>query len=144
MCATWSCMPACSPSRRTGLSPRTTWSRLYAGSTASKVPSAPCATDPSAEPRPWAVPETAALLERRPAPASAPPSSMAPPVRTAVAQAGGGRALPGAMGHVLNRGLGVDVSTLRVHTGTRAATAAAHLGVRAFTWGRDIFLGHGE
>ncbi|MGW7530849.1 eCIS core domain-containing protein [Amycolatopsis sp. NPDC054798] len=44
----------------------------------------------------------------------------------------------------LTRGFGVDVSPVRVHTDTRAATAAAALGVRAFTWGTDVFLGAGQ
>jgi Domain of unknown function (DUF4157) len=65
-------------------------------------------------------------------------------VREAVSLSGGGSPLPDSVGRSLQRGLGVDLHGLRVHTGARAATAAAHLGVRAFTWGRDIFLGPGE
>jgi len=44
----------------------------------------------------------------------------------------------------LRRGLGVDPGPVRIHTGSPSASAAAELGVRAFTWGVDVFLAKGE
>lgn len=44
----------------------------------------------------------------------------------------------------LGRGLGVDPSPVRVHTDSLSVSATAELGVRAFTWGVDVFLAKGE
>ncbi len=40
--------------------------------------------------------------------------------------------------------LGYDLSTVRIHTGSRAEDEAREFGARAFTFGKDIFFGAGE
>ena len=65
-------------------------------------------------------------------------------MREAITEAGGGSPLAPEVAATLARGIGVDPTGVHVHTGSTAATAAAHLGVRAFTWGRDVYLGPGE
>ena len=40
--------------------------------------------------------------------------------------------------------MGVDPSPVRVHTDSLSVSATAELGVRAFTWGVDVFLAKGE
>ena len=44
----------------------------------------------------------------------------------------------------LRHGLGVDPGPVRVHTDALSGSATAELGVRAFTWGVDVFLAKGE
>ncbi|MFN8075921.1 MAG: DUF4157 domain-containing protein [Kineosporiaceae bacterium] len=57
---------------------------------------------------------------------------------------GAGAALPGAVADTLAAAFGADLGGVRVHTGEQAERAAAQLGARAFTIGRDIWLGAGE
>lgn len=57
---------------------------------------------------------------------------------------GGGSALPGAARATFERSAGADLSDVRVHTGSSSAAAAAELGARAFTTGRDIHFGAGQ
>jgi hypothetical protein len=61
-----------------------------------------------------------------------------------VAAPGPGSPLPPEVSGRLGRGLGVDVSAVRVHTDTRASGAVGAVGARAFTWGTHVFLGQGE
>ncbi|MFE2880835.1 DUF4157 domain-containing protein [Streptomyces roseus] len=76
--------------------------------------------------------------------AVAPPQSIAPAVRRALTSSGAGRPLPLEIAGPLSSSLGVDVGPVRVHDGAYAATATAHYGVRAFTWGTHVFLGRGQ
>ncbi|MET7636865.1 DUF4157 domain-containing protein [Streptomyces sp. NPDC005078] len=73
-----------------------------------------------------------------------PPQAMAPAVRRAQTSSGAGHPLPLEIAGTLSSRLGVDVTPVRVHDGAYAATAAAHYGVRAFTWGTHVFLGRGQ
>ena len=87
------------------------------------------------------------VLQRLPAPV-APAVGGAPPARGPVGQAfagaGGGETLRPSLSHRLERHLGTDLSRVRVHSGGTAESAARALGARAFTVGRDIWLGAGE
>jgi hypothetical protein len=57
---------------------------------------------------------------------------------------GGGRSLDGATRALMERHFGESFAGVRVHTGHRAADAAAAVEARAFTYGRDIVFGDGE
>ena len=65
-------------------------------------------------------------------------------VHRAVTAPGPGNMLAPDVATRLGRGLGVDPSPVRVHTDSLSASATAELGVRAFTWGVDVFLAKGE
>ena len=52
-----------------------------------------------------------------------------------------GAPLPAVLRERLERGFGADLSAVRVHTDAAAADAAEREGARAFTAGRDVFLG---
>jgi Domain of unknown function (DUF4157) len=52
--------------------------------------------------------------------------------------------LPRDVAAPIARAVGGDVSGVRVHRGPDAAEAAERLGARAFTYGRDVYLGGGE
>ena len=71
----------------------------------------------------------------------APPAGLdAEVARTVRAPGLGETLLPGIRAR-LERGLGVDLAALRIHTGERAHAAARRLGARAFTVGRHVYLG---
>jgi hypothetical protein len=74
------------------------------------------------------------------------PAAPAAPARleTLLASPGTGLPLAGPVRRRLEPHLHADLSALRVHTGTPAQQAAAALHARAFTVGRDVFLGAGE
>ena len=71
----------------------------------------------------------------------APPSGLDAEVARTLRAPGLGEPLLPAIRQRLERGLGVDLGALRVHTGERAHAAARRLGARAFTVGRRIYLG---
>ncbi len=60
------------------------------------------------------------------------------------AQLGGGRPLDSGLKSRMESALAVDLSSVRVHTDTKAARLSAGLSARAFTVGRDIAFGAGE
>jgi hypothetical protein len=57
---------------------------------------------------------------------------------------GGGAPLAGDTRAKMEKQLGADLSTARVHTGGDSATAARGMGARAFTVGQDVHFGSGE
>jgi len=63
---------------------------------------------------------------------------------SAIVTAGAGEPLWSGTRDTLESGLGADLSGVRVHEGGGAAAAARGLEARAFTHGRDIWLGPGE
>lgn len=63
---------------------------------------------------------------------------------TAISTRGPGSPLPAATRATLESGIGMDLRDVRVHTGPRAEDATSKLRARAFTHGRDIWLGRGE
>jgi hypothetical protein len=63
---------------------------------------------------------------------------------TAIATRGPGSPLPRATRGTLESGIGVDLRDVRVHTGPAAEQATQQLRARAFTHGKDIWLGRGE
>ncbi len=81
-----------------------------------------------------------------PAPAHAgpPPLRLVPPGGAPVVPGSFGRPLPSPIADAVERGLGVDVSAVRVHDDERANRAAAKRRVRAFAYGTDVYLGSGE
>ena len=56
---------------------------------------------------------------------------------------GGGQPLDSATRMQMEDAFGVDLSAVRTHTGSQAASLSRTLGARAFTTGQDIFFGHG-
>ena len=56
---------------------------------------------------------------------------------------GGGRPLPGNMAESMGRHFDADFSGVRVHDSAQDRADADGLGAKAFTYGRDIFLGSG-
>ena len=56
----------------------------------------------------------------------------------------GGEPLADALRERIEPVLGADLSNVRVHTDDASAAAAAQIHARAFTYGKDIFLGPGE
>ena len=57
---------------------------------------------------------------------------------------GGGHPLPPHVKEAIQNSLLVDLSAVRLHASTAAQRKAQSLSARAFTFGNDIFLGHGE
>lgn len=57
---------------------------------------------------------------------------------------GQGNLLPTSVQHIMSEQLGHDFSNVRVKTDNEAADLSRQLGARAFTQGRDIWLGQGE
>jgi hypothetical protein len=57
---------------------------------------------------------------------------------------GPGSPIPAAVRAQIEPQLGVDLSGVQVHSGERAAEAAAQIGARAFTTGAHVYLGAGE
>jgi hypothetical protein len=68
-------------------------------------------------------------------------SGRAAPVAARPLGGAGGAPLPAALRRSYEGAAGVDLSGVRVHDGALAARAADAAGARAFTVGRDIFLG---
>ncbi len=56
----------------------------------------------------------------------------------------GGAPVDAGIQRSVERQVGADLSGARVHTGPVAEEAAADVGARAFTYGRDVFIGAGE
>lgn len=57
---------------------------------------------------------------------------------------GGGQPLDSSTRMQMEDAFGVELSAVRTHTGSQAASLSRDLGARAFTTGQDIFFGHGE
>jgi hypothetical protein len=57
---------------------------------------------------------------------------------------GQGNPLPANVQHAMNESMGYDFRDVRVKTDNEAADLSRQLGARAFTQGRDIWLGRGE
>ncbi len=97
-----------------------------------------CACDDGGGPCPACAARAREEMLRRsplgPAPSRA-PSGFAPPAP------GAGRPLPASVRAKFERQLGVYLSPLRLHTGPRAASAAAAVSARAFALGDDIVFG---
>ena len=64
--------------------------------------------------------------------------------RQARDRSGGGSPVDGSIRGAVERTVGADLPGARVHTGAVAAEASAAVGARAFTYGRDVFIGGGE
>jgi hypothetical protein len=62
----------------------------------------------------------------------------------AIQSKGAGEPMHGPTRQALERGMGLDFNDVRVHDGGGAQAAARDLDARAFTQGRDIWLGGGE
>lgn len=56
----------------------------------------------------------------------------------------GGQPLPAHIQEAIQNSLLVDLSSVRLHASTAAQRKTESLAARAFTFGNDIFLGHGE
>ena len=72
------------------------------------------------------------------------PAGIPPPVGRLPVAPGPGEPLRPSVAARVGSGLGVDVSGVRVHSDSAAASAAASLDARAFTLGNRVFLGSGE
>ena len=59
-------------------------------------------------------------------------------------QAGGGEPLPGEIRSYMEPRFGADFSGVRIHTGSGAAKLNRQISARAFTFGKDIYLGEGS
>src|SRR5678815_4146517 len=81
-------------------------------------------------------------VQRKPLDAAASPSGVDGHVGTALAS--GGQPLSSSMRAFMEPRFGRDFSTVRVHAGQAASHAAAALGARAFTIGRNIVFGASE
>jgi len=57
---------------------------------------------------------------------------------------GGGAPLPSATRSLMERRLGSDLSSARVHTGSESAAAASQVGAKAFTVGSDVHFNAGQ
>ncbi|MGA3132220.1 MAG: DUF4157 domain-containing protein [Terracidiphilus sp.] len=81
----------------------------------------------------------------RPLPAFAAAAAPLAPLRSpAIPRPGGGQPLPAHILDALQNSLGVDLSPIRLHTGTAWQKRTWLLNARAFTFGPDIFIGPGE
>jgi len=60
------------------------------------------------------------------------------------ANKGGGRPLPERTRAQMERGIGADFSSVRVHTGSESQMLNRQLGAQAFTHGSDIFMAEGK
>ena len=67
-------------------------------------------------------------------------ASLAPPKTPSL---GSGQPLPPHIQEAIQNSLMVDLSSVRLHASTAAERKAQSLSARAFTFGNDIFLGHG-
>lgn len=126
--------------------------RAPAGKSAEAIPPAPDAPAGEAPKMadeagpPAAVPEKKKEDERAIARAPEGATSSAPRVTPAVRSgiggaAGSGRPLEPAAQSRFERGLGHDLSSVRVHDDAPAARAASDLQAQAFTYGQDVFFG---
>jgi hypothetical protein len=97
---------------------------------------------PSSPPRTPSVAPPAPASRLAPSPKPAPKLSPLGPPKTP--GAGGGHPLPAHVQDALQTSLLVDLSSVRLHASTAAQRKAQSLKARAFTFGNDIFLGHGE
>lgn len=81
-----------------------------------------------------------------PSPAAAAPErrSRAAPVAQALRSPGGGEQLPAQVARPIERSLGVDVASVRVHRDAGATAAADSISARAFAYGNRVFLGSGQ
>ena len=104
-----------------------------------RIPASPASVPAAAGP---ALPRTPTI--RLSPPLGVQLAGLPPAVRQAVTSPGPGDPLASEIAAPLGRGLGVDPSPVRVHTGPVSMAAAAELGVRAFTWGVHIHLAQGE
>lgn len=91
--------------------------------------------------KPKAVPHHAGT---HPAAASRPNPKLAPLSPAKGGSAGGGQPLAPHVKEAIQNSLLVDLSSVRLHASTAAQRKAQSLAARAFTFGNDIFLGHGE
>jgi len=74
---------------------------------------------------------------------AAPPIRLVPPGTEPLVPGSTAKRLPDAVARAIERGLGVDVSAVRVHDDALANEAAAARNVRAFAYGTDVYLGRG-
>lgn len=72
------------------------------------------------------------------------PTSLSSAATQAIRHPHGGQLLPTSVRDFLQPRFGVDFGSVHVHTGSQAAGLSALLQARAFTCGRDIWLGAGE
>jgi len=84
-----------------------------------------------------------ASVQRRAAPGSAPARHDADESLAEAQDAGGGAPLPTTLADMFGRGLGADLSRVRLHTDDAAAHAADAVSARAFTTGHDIYFAQG-
>ncbi|MEV5409786.1 DUF4157 domain-containing protein [Thermopolyspora sp. NPDC052614] len=127
--------------------PIRTAAREHTAEPAPERPPRPAA--PPAAPSPLPSVVTARALASRPAirlspPSGLPPESLPAPVRAAVTSPGAGNPLPAQVAVPLAASFNADVGSIRVHTDRKAQEAAELLGVRAFTWGVNVYLAEGE
>src|SRR5207302_4398227 len=85
-------------------------------------------------------------IARRVADGETDDKGVAPHAPAAVAAAAGssGAPLPTAVQARFEQSLGTDLSTVRVHTGSDSATAAAAVSAQAYTTGSDIHFAAGR
>ena len=113
---------------------------LGGGRHASARRAAPDAPLPAVEDRPAPAP-----LQCKPEPHVNPPDDGQPRgAGSGDDKGGGGAPLPPPIKGRLETSLGADLAAVRVHQGARAASLNARIGARAFTTGRDIWLGARE
>lgn len=67
-----------------------------------------------------------------------------PTLAALIQQPRGGTAMPAALRRENENRLGTGLDHVRVHQGPEAAALAGMLGARAFTYGKDVWLGDGE
>jgi hypothetical protein len=77
-------------------------------------------------------------------PAAAPSADTAGAAEQAIAHGGAGRPLQPTMRRTLESRMGAELGDVRVHDDPTAQEASRDVGARAFTHGRDIWLGPGE
>jgi hypothetical protein len=83
-------------------------------------------------------------VQRAAADGAAPTASMQATAASAVRSPGPGAPLPGGTRGTLESRMGVDLGGVRVHDGADAQNSAERMHARAFTHGRDIWVGRGE
>jgi DNA uptake protein ComE-like DNA-binding protein len=101
-----------------------------------------------APPPPVAKPVAPAPPAHKPSAPSAhapkPGPRLAPLAASKTPSHGGGQPLAPHIKEAIQNSLMVDLSSVRLHASTAAERKAQSLKARAFTFGNDIFLGHGE
>ncbi|MFN0034200.1 MAG: DUF4157 domain-containing protein, partial [Saprospiraceae bacterium] len=68
----------------------------------------------------------------------------APSIVSDVLSSGGGQAMDGGTRQFMESRFGQDFSSVRIHTGSRAAESAGAIQAKAYTSGRDVVFGAGE